>query len=203
MRHELATFLAARIPEAVDDWMRLVGPALGIGEWEWAELRESMRQADGAAGAIVALLLAPKAEVMQEQLQALKSAGATSYTLSTTHDERAVAVCRAQPGVGDARIHEGRVLFTADPAAVAELSQALVEAGALIKSLTPHSASLEELFFSLTEDDAAPPAESPEPLPRARVRISRFSKAPVSVFGTHLGLTLPNSQTKTPDFRGF
>jgi len=43
------------------------------------ELRESLRQADGAAGAIVALLLAPKAEVMQEQLQALKSAGLGAF----------------------------------------------------------------------------------------------------------------------------
>ncbi|HYL87989.1 MAG TPA: M48 family metallopeptidase [Burkholderiales bacterium] len=40
-----------------------------------AELRESLREADGAAAAIVALLLAPKDEVMQEQLQAMKAAG--------------------------------------------------------------------------------------------------------------------------------
>jgi Zn-dependent protease with chaperone function len=39
------------------------------------EVRESLRQADGAAAAIVALLLAPKDEVMQEQLQAVKAAG--------------------------------------------------------------------------------------------------------------------------------
>jgi len=38
-------------------------------------LRESLRTADGAAAAIVALLLAPKDEVMQEQLQAMKAAG--------------------------------------------------------------------------------------------------------------------------------
>ncbi|HTM60616.1 MAG TPA: M48 family metallopeptidase, partial [Burkholderiales bacterium] len=44
-----------------------------------AELRESLRTSDGAAGAIVALLLAPKAEVMQEQLQALKSAGLGAF----------------------------------------------------------------------------------------------------------------------------
>ena len=44
-----------------------------------AELRESLRTPDGAAGAIVALLLAPKAEVMQEQLQALKSAGLGAF----------------------------------------------------------------------------------------------------------------------------
>jgi hypothetical protein len=48
------------------------------------------------------------------------------------------------------------VSFAADDAAVAELSQALVEAGALIRALTPQTATLEDLFFSLTEDGAAP-----------------------------------------------
>ena len=46
--------------------------------------------------------------------------------------------------------HE-RITFTADDAAVAELSQALVEAGALIKALAPQTVTLEDLFFSLTE----------------------------------------------------
>jgi PAS domain S-box-containing protein len=45
LRSELATFLVGRIPEAVDDWIRRVGPALGIAEWEWADVRESMRDA--------------------------------------------------------------------------------------------------------------------------------------------------------------
>ncbi|HEY2161805.1 MAG TPA: ABC transporter ATP-binding protein [Solirubrobacteraceae bacterium] len=106
--------------------------------------------------------------VYEGEIAALKGGGATSYTLSTTDDERAVAVCRAQRGIADARINEGRVVFTADQAAVAELSQALVEAGALIKSLTPQTASLEDLFFSLTEGDAAPPTESPEPVESAQ-----------------------------------
>src|SRR6185503_13838324 len=41
-------------------------------------LRESLREADGASAAIVSLLLAPKAEVMREQLDALKKAGLDS-----------------------------------------------------------------------------------------------------------------------------
>jgi ABC-2 type transport system ATP-binding protein len=102
--------------------------------------------------------------VYEGEIAALKGGGATSYTLSTTDDERAVAVCRAQRGIADARINEGHVVFTGDQAAVAELSQALVEAGALIKSLTPQTASLEDLFFSLTEGDGAAPARSPEPV---------------------------------------
>jgi ABC-2 type transport system ATP-binding protein len=102
--------------------------------------------------------------VYEGEIAALKSAGAATYTLTTTDNERAVAVCRAQRGIGDARIQEGRVQFTADPSAVAELSQALVEAGALIKSLTPQTASLEDLFFSLTEGEGAEQPESPEPV---------------------------------------
>jgi hypothetical protein len=60
-------------------------------------------------------------------------------------------VCRAQPGISNERAESGRISFTGDEAAVAELSQALVEAGALIKSLAPQTVTLEDLFFSLTE----------------------------------------------------
>jgi ABC-2 type transport system ATP-binding protein len=81
-----------------------------------------------------------------------RSAGAT-YWLSTTNDERALAVCRAQSGVGDAQIVHGRISFAADETAVAELSQALIEAGALIRMLAPQHVTLEDLFFSLTEGD--------------------------------------------------
>jgi ABC-2 type transport system ATP-binding protein len=84
-----------------------------------------------------------------------RSAGAT-YRLSTTDDARALSVCRAQPGVSDARVVHGRISFTGDDAAVAELSQALVEAGALITMLAPQSVTLEDLFFSLTEGDGVP-----------------------------------------------
>jgi ABC-2 type transport system ATP-binding protein len=105
--------------------------------------------------------------VYEGEIAELKDAGSMTYSLSTTNDERAVAVCRAQPGIGDPRIQDGTVVFAADQAAVAELSQALVEAGALIKSLAPQTASLEDLFFSLTEGEAAPPAESPQPVESA------------------------------------
>src|SRR5437763_5839207 len=74
-----------------------------------------------------------------------RSAGAT-YWLSTTDDERGLAVCRAQPGVDDVRVVHGRIAFTADDGAVAELSQALIEAGALIRMLAPQTVTLEDLF---------------------------------------------------------
>jgi ABC-2 type transport system ATP-binding protein len=89
-----------------------------------------------------------------------RSAGAT-YRLSTTDDERALAVCRAQPGIDDARVVHGRIAFSADDTVVAELSQALVEAGALIQMLAPEHVTLEDLFFSLTEGDEAIGSEAP------------------------------------------
>jgi len=89
-----------------------------------------------------------------------RSAGAT-YRLSTTNDERAMAVCQAQPGVDDVHVVHGRIAFTADDAAVAELSQALIEAGALIQMLAPEHVTLEDLFFSLTEGDGVADAEAP------------------------------------------
>jgi ABC-2 type transport system ATP-binding protein len=109
--------------------------------------------------------------VYEGEIADLKRAAGMSYRVATTDDERALAVCRAQPGISDVRLEKGRIMFTADDRAVAELSQALVEAGALIKALTPQSATLEDLFFSLTEDGdgaAAPDEEPAEALEGAR-----------------------------------
>jgi ABC-2 type transport system ATP-binding protein len=83
-----------------------------------------------------------------------RGAGAT-YRLLTTDDERALGVARAQAGLSDVKVdNHGYISFSADAAAAAELSQALVEAGALIKLLAPETVTLEDLFFSLTEGDA-------------------------------------------------
>jgi hypothetical protein len=79
-------------------------------------------------------------------------------------------VCRAQPGITDPRLQPddpnrpGGIWFTADGNAVAELSAALVEAGALIRALTPQTASLEDLFFSLTEGGAGERGEPEAPV---------------------------------------
>jgi ABC-2 type transport system ATP-binding protein len=89
--------------------------------------------------------------IYEGEIADLKRAAGMTYRLSTTDDERALAVCRAQPGVSEVRTSAGQISFVADDRSVAELSQALVEAGALIRALAPQGASLEELFFSLTE----------------------------------------------------
>jgi ABC-2 type transport system ATP-binding protein len=100
--------------------------------------------------------------VYEGAIAELKSAAGTSYRLSTTDDDRALAVCRAQSGISDVRVKGGRIVLAGDEESVAALSQALVESGALIRSLTPQTATLEDLFFSLTEGEA-PEASADEP----------------------------------------
>jgi ABC-2 type transport system ATP-binding protein len=90
--------------------------------------------------------------VYEGEIAALKRGAGTIYRLSTTDDDAALGVCRAQQGIEDVRIEHGRVSFSADENAVAALSKALVEAGILIHALAPQTATLEDLFFSLTED---------------------------------------------------
>ena len=90
--------------------------------------------------------------VYEGEIAELKRGAGTIYRLTTTDDECALAVCRAQPGIDDVHTEHGRIAFkAANEAAVAELSQALIEAGALIHVLTPQTVTLEDLFFSLTE----------------------------------------------------
>jgi ABC-2 type transport system ATP-binding protein len=93
--------------------------------------------------------------VYEGEIADLKHAAGATYRLRTTDDTVALEVCRRQPGVADARCEGGDVRFAADETAVAELSGALIAAGALIVELAPELATLEELFFSLTEGPAA------------------------------------------------
>jgi ABC-2 type transport system ATP-binding protein len=103
--------------------------------------------------------------VYEGEIAALKRGAGTAYRLETTDDERALRIARAQPGIPDARVDDhGRITFTADERVAAELSQALVEAGALIKVLTPQTVTLEDLFFSLTEGDGVD-TQTPQPEP--------------------------------------
>jgi ABC-2 type transport system ATP-binding protein len=93
--------------------------------------------------------------VYEGAIAELKRGAGTIYRLSTTDDQRALAVCRAQRGLDDVRMVHERITFTGNETAVADLSQALIEAGALIRELAPQSVTLEDLFFSLTEGPAA------------------------------------------------
>jgi len=89
-------------------------------------------------------------------LAELKRSAATEYRLRTTDDERAVRVSRAQPGVVEVRRGEDDVRLRAEEAVVVELSIALAEAGVGLKLLASEQATLEDLFFRLTEGDAVP-----------------------------------------------
>ncbi len=111
--------------------------------------------------------------VYEGEIADLKSGAGTTYRLLTTDDERALAVCRVQPGVSNVHVEGGRICFTADEDAAAGLSQALVEAGALIRTLAPQTVTLEDLFFSLTEDARGPDDRGPEPAPREPAEAAR------------------------------
>jgi ABC-2 type transport system ATP-binding protein len=89
-------------------------------------------------------------------LAELKRTAATEYRLRSTDDEKAVRVSRAQPGVSDVRRGEGDIRLRAEEPAVAELSIALAEAGVGLTLLAAEQATLEDLFFRLTEGDAVP-----------------------------------------------
>jgi len=104
----------------------------------------------------------------QGSLEELRRQAGEGYRLRTTDEDRARAVAAAQPGIADVEAGDGGTRFSArDEAAVSALSLALAEAGALIVELSPRHASLEDLFFRLTEGD--PPAAAGEPRPALRV----------------------------------
>ncbi len=81
-----------------------------------------------------------------------RQAGA-GYRLRTTDDERARRVCAAQDGIDEVTDAPGGGLefSAASESAVGELSLALAESGALVLELSPRHATLEDLFFQLTE----------------------------------------------------
>ena len=79
-----------------------------------------------------------------------------------------LSVAEAQAGISEVRpAPDGGLTFSAaGPGAVGALSLSLVESGALIEELSRRHATLEDLFFSLTEGDAAgSPSAAPDPEP--------------------------------------
>jgi ABC-2 type transport system ATP-binding protein len=89
------------------------------------------------------------------------------YELRTTDDARALQIAAAQRGVADVARGARGLTFAADEHAVTALSIALGEAAVGIAALVPRTATLEELFFRMTEeeDGAAPPAAGEAPAP--------------------------------------
>ncbi|HEX2016415.1 MAG TPA: ABC transporter ATP-binding protein [Solirubrobacteraceae bacterium] len=91
--------------------------------------------------------------VFEGVLAELKRSAGSAYRLRTTDDDRALQVCQAQPGVSDAQRLGADLRFTADERVAGELSVALVEAGVALLELRSETATLEDLFFRLTEGD--------------------------------------------------
>ncbi len=89
--------------------------------------------------------------VYEGSLADLHSSTAPRYWLRTDNQETAEAIVRADPRYRDVSAGGGEIIFTADGAAVLALSRRLVEAGLGIGALVPETATLEQLFFELTE----------------------------------------------------
>jgi ABC-2 type transport system ATP-binding protein len=101
--------------------------------------------------------------IYEGSMDALLHSTGQRYRLRTTDDERALQICAVQAGLADVAAAPDGIVFSADEErAVAELSVALVDGGVAITALVPAAASLEELFFRLTEGD-------PEPSPNGGV----------------------------------
>jgi ABC-2 type transport system ATP-binding protein len=94
-------------------------------------------------------------------LAELRSRAGVSYKLRTTDDATARRVCEAQAGIEEiADDRSGGLTFKAPgEEEVAALSLALADSGAPVLELTPTQATLEEVFFQLTEG-AGPQAET-------------------------------------------
>jgi ABC-2 type transport system ATP-binding protein len=96
--------------------------------------------------------------VYEGALSDLRRQGGAGYRLRTLDDARALEVAREQPGIEHALADEHGLGFQADERAVAALSLSLGRAGVGILALTPELATLEDLFFRLTEVHDGGPA---------------------------------------------
>jgi ABC-2 type transport system ATP-binding protein len=107
--------------------------------------------------------------VYEGALADLRRQGGGGYRLRTTDDKLALGVLIGQAGIEHAAAGEHGLGFQADEPAVGALSLALARAGVGILALAPELATLEDLFFRLTEGDGAD-SSTGEPSPQAPTR---------------------------------
>jgi ABC-2 type transport system ATP-binding protein len=100
--------------------------------------------------------------VYEGALADLRRQGGAGYRLRSTDDVRALEVLRSQPSVEHAAAGEHGIGFQAQESDVGALSLALARAGVGILALTPELATLEDLFFRLTESNGAEPSRPAE-----------------------------------------
>jgi ABC-2 type transport system ATP-binding protein len=89
--------------------------------------------------------------VYEGSLAELHASAAPRYRLRTDDQAAARRLLGGDQRVRDLAAENGDLVFAADERAVLELSRALVEAGLGIGALVPETATLEHLFFELTE----------------------------------------------------
>jgi ABC-2 type transport system ATP-binding protein len=92
--------------------------------------------------------------VYEGALADLRRQGGAGYRLRTTDDQRALEVLRGQGGIEHPITGAHGLGFQAQEQDVGPLSVALGVAGIGILALTPELATLEDLFFRLTENGA-------------------------------------------------
>jgi ABC-2 type transport system ATP-binding protein len=93
--------------------------------------------------------------VYEGALADLRRQGGAGYRLRTTDDGHALELIRGRQGITHAAIGEHGIGFQAQESDVGTLTVALGNAGVGILALTPELATLEDLFFRLTESDGA------------------------------------------------
>jgi len=89
--------------------------------------------------------------VYEGSLAELHASTGPRYRLRTTDQHAAIRVLAERAGVRDLSEQADELLFTADEEVVLALSRELVAAGLAIAALVPETATLEHLFFELTE----------------------------------------------------
>jgi ABC-2 type transport system ATP-binding protein len=86
-----------------------------------------------------------------DELRARRTAN--RYRLRTNDVERARMLALNASGLSDVSVDRDELVFGADEPAVEEFVRVLVNAGLRLRALTPETATLEALFFELTEGE--------------------------------------------------
>jgi ABC-2 type transport system ATP-binding protein len=129
--------------------------------------------------------------VYEGSIDELISGTAGRYDLRTTDDGPAAVIARRAPGITDVDASSRGITFGGDERAAASLTLELAQAGIGLRALVPRTATLEELFFRMTEGSpeaslgaepaaatvasvaAPPPAAPPAPAASTTAREAR------------------------------
>jgi ABC-2 type transport system ATP-binding protein len=152
-------------------------PATGLDPGGMRDMRTLIRRlADGGMTVLLSSHLLAEVEelcdrvaiiragriVYEGAIHELKASAASAYRLRTSDNATALGVCQAQTGVAAARIEGADIRMEAGEPTIAELSVALIEAKLQITALVPEGATLEDLFFRLTEGSTPGEIEVPD-----------------------------------------